>query len=78
MKIIYYGHSCFGAEINGKHLLFDPFITQNPLAEAVDIKNKGRLYPRVSRTFRPRHRYRRYRRPDGCHRDFQLGVRTPK
>jgi L-ascorbate metabolism protein UlaG (beta-lactamase superfamily) len=34
MKIIYYGHSCFAAEINGKHLLFDPFITQNPLAKA--------------------------------------------
>ena len=39
MKITYYGHSCFAAEIKGKHLLFDPFITQNPLAEAVDIKN---------------------------------------
>jgi L-ascorbate metabolism protein UlaG (beta-lactamase superfamily) len=38
MKIAYYGHSCFAAEINGKHLLFDPFITQNPLAEAVDIQ----------------------------------------
>src|SRR5258707_6366449 len=38
MKIIYYGHSCFAAEINGKNLLFDPFITQNPLAKAVDIK----------------------------------------
>ena len=38
MKIAYYGHSSFAAEINGKHLLFDPFITQNPLAEAVDIK----------------------------------------
>jgi len=39
MKITYYGHSCFAAEINGKHLLFDPFITQNPLANAVDIQN---------------------------------------
>jgi L-ascorbate metabolism protein UlaG (beta-lactamase superfamily) len=38
MKIAYYGHSSFAAEINGKHLLFDPFITQNPLAEAVDIR----------------------------------------
>src|SRR4029077_6267476 len=38
MKIIYCGHSCFAAEIKGKHLLFDPFITQNPLAKAVDIK----------------------------------------
>jgi L-ascorbate metabolism protein UlaG (beta-lactamase superfamily) len=38
MKITYYGHSCFAAEIDGKHLLFDPFITQNPLAKEVDIK----------------------------------------
>jgi L-ascorbate metabolism protein UlaG (beta-lactamase superfamily) len=38
MKITYNGHSCFAAEINGKHLLFDPFITENPLAKAVDIK----------------------------------------
>lgn len=38
MKITYYGHACFGVEIQGKHLLFDPFITPNPLAKAVDIK----------------------------------------
>ena len=38
MKVTYYGHSCFAAEINGKRLLFDPFIAQNPLAKAIDIK----------------------------------------
>ncbi|MGH8023442.1 MAG: metal-dependent hydrolase [Limisphaerales bacterium] len=38
MKITYYGHACFGAEISGKHLLFDPFITGNSLARAIDIK----------------------------------------
>jgi len=38
MRITYYGHSCFAAEIAGKHLLFDPFISQNPLAKEVDIK----------------------------------------
>jgi len=38
MRIFYYGHSCFSAAINGKHLLFDPFITQNPLAKEVDVK----------------------------------------
>jgi len=38
MKITYYGHSCFAAEIAGKHLLFDPFITHNPLAKSVDVK----------------------------------------
>jgi L-ascorbate metabolism protein UlaG (beta-lactamase superfamily) len=38
MKITYYGHACFGVEMNGKHLLFDPFITDNELASHVDIK----------------------------------------
>lgn len=38
MRITYYGHACFGVEIAGKHLLFDPFITQNPLAKSVDVK----------------------------------------
>ncbi|HEU4718873.1 MAG TPA: metal-dependent hydrolase [Bacteroidia bacterium] len=38
MKITYYGHSCFGVEIKGSHLLFDPFISHNPLASGIDIK----------------------------------------
>jgi L-ascorbate metabolism protein UlaG (beta-lactamase superfamily) len=38
MQITYYGHSCFAVEINRKHLLFDPFVSGNPLAKAVDIK----------------------------------------
>lgn len=37
MKITYYGHSCFGLEIGGKHLLFDPFISPNELAKDIDI-----------------------------------------
>lgn len=36
MKITYYGHSCFGIETGGKHLLFDPFITDNELAKHID------------------------------------------
>ncbi|MBK6836732.1 MAG: metal-dependent hydrolase [Bacteroidetes bacterium] len=36
MNITYYGHSCFGIEINGKHLLFDPFITPNEMAKQID------------------------------------------
>jgi len=36
MQITYYGHSCFLVEIQGKKILFDPFISGNPLA--VDIK----------------------------------------
>lgn len=37
MKITYYGHSCFLLEINGKHLLFDPYISPNELAATIDI-----------------------------------------
>jgi len=36
MKVIYYGHSCFTVIVGGKHLLFDPFITGNPLAGSVE------------------------------------------
>ncbi len=36
MKITYYGHSCFTAAVNGKTLLFDPFISGNPLAGHID------------------------------------------
>ena len=37
MKLTYYGHSCFGVEVDGVHLLFDPFITANPKASGVDV-----------------------------------------
>ena len=37
MKLTYYGHSCFEVELNGKTLLFDPFISGNELAKDVDI-----------------------------------------
>jgi len=33
----YYGHSCFGVTVSGKHLLFDPFISPNKMAAKVDI-----------------------------------------
>jgi L-ascorbate metabolism protein UlaG (beta-lactamase superfamily) len=39
MKITYYGHSCFGVEINNKHLLFDPFISPNELAKSIDVNS---------------------------------------
>ena len=38
MKVTYYGHSCFGVHVGGRHLLFDPFVSENPLAKSVDIK----------------------------------------
>jgi L-ascorbate metabolism protein UlaG (beta-lactamase superfamily) len=36
MNITYYGHSCFGVEIKGKHILFDPFISPNEMAKQID------------------------------------------
>ncbi len=37
MNITYYGHSCFSVEVNGKNLLFDPFISPNILAKHINI-----------------------------------------
>lgn len=37
MKITYYGHSCFSVFANGKHLLFDPYITPNELAKDINV-----------------------------------------
>lgn len=37
MKITFYGHSCFLVEAGGKRILFDPFVTGNPLAKAVKV-----------------------------------------
>ncbi len=39
MKITFYGHSCIGIEVGGKHLLLDPFITGNEKAAHIDILN---------------------------------------
>lgn len=37
MNLTYYGHACFSVEINGKNILFDPFISGNELAKDIDI-----------------------------------------
>src|ERR1700744_1065111 len=37
MKLTFYGHSSVQLEVNGKTLLFDPFITPNELAKHIDI-----------------------------------------
>ena len=37
MKYTYYGQSCFLLETSTAKLLFDPFISGNPLASAIDI-----------------------------------------
>lgn len=37
MNLTFYGHSCFAVEIQGKKILFDPFISGNDLAKDIDI-----------------------------------------
>lgn len=39
MKFTYYGQSCFTVDFGGKILLFDPFISGNPLAKDIDINS---------------------------------------
>jgi L-ascorbate metabolism protein UlaG (beta-lactamase superfamily) len=48
MKIHYYGHSCFEIEVQGKRLLFDPFISPNPLASHINISGLKPDYILVS------------------------------
>jgi L-ascorbate metabolism protein UlaG (beta-lactamase superfamily) len=37
MNFTYYGHACFAVELAGRALLFDPFISPNPLAAGIDL-----------------------------------------
>jgi L-ascorbate metabolism protein UlaG (beta-lactamase superfamily) len=37
MELTYYGHASFGLQVAGSRLLFDPFISPNPLAKDIDI-----------------------------------------
>ena len=37
MKITYYGHAALGIKIGGKHIIVDPFISGNPLAENINV-----------------------------------------
>ena len=39
MEISYLGHSCFKIVINGKHLIFDPFISPNELASEIPVQS---------------------------------------
>ena len=48
MKFTYYGHACFGLQVGGKKLLFDPFIRPNELAKSVDLKSIEADYILVS------------------------------
>jgi L-ascorbate metabolism protein UlaG (beta-lactamase superfamily) len=48
MKVTYYGHSCFAAQVGNRTLLFDPFITGNELAKGVDVKKLAADYILIS------------------------------
>jgi len=37
MKVTYLGHSCFLVDLDGTKILFDPFITPNPIVNGIDI-----------------------------------------
>ena len=39
MKITYYGHAALGIKVGGKHIIVDPFISANPLAENINIED---------------------------------------
>ncbi len=38
MELTNYGHSCVSVKMNGKNILFDPFVSGNPLAGELDIQ----------------------------------------
>jgi L-ascorbate metabolism protein UlaG (beta-lactamase superfamily) len=48
MKVTYYGHACFAAEVANRTLLFDPFITGNELAKKINPKNIAADYILIS------------------------------
>ncbi len=48
MNITYYGHSCFLVDLNNIKILFDPFITPNPIANEVDLDSIKADYILVS------------------------------
>ena len=48
MFITYFGHSCFMVDTGGKKLLFDPFISPNPLARHISLSTIQADYILVS------------------------------
>jgi L-ascorbate metabolism protein UlaG (beta-lactamase superfamily) len=48
MKLTYYGQSCFAVEVQGRHIVFDPFITPNELAKNINLADIKADYILVS------------------------------
>jgi L-ascorbate metabolism protein UlaG (beta-lactamase superfamily) len=48
MKVTYYGHACFAAQLANKTLLFDPFISGNELAKGINVKTIPADYVLIS------------------------------
>ena len=48
LKITYLGHACFLIEVGNANLLFDPFISPNPLAKDIDVNTIKADYILVS------------------------------
>jgi L-ascorbate metabolism protein UlaG (beta-lactamase superfamily) len=48
MNFTYYGHACFSVEVGHRTLLFDPFISGNPLAAAIKPESLKADYILVS------------------------------
>lgn len=48
MKITYYGHASFAIEMNGKQLIFDPFISANEKAANIKVNDIKADYVMVS------------------------------
>lgn len=48
MEFCYFGHACFSVRAGGKRILFDPFISGNPLAKDIDINQIKADYILVS------------------------------
>ena len=47
-NLTYYGHACFSVEVMGKKLLFDPFVTPNPMAGEMDLESIEADYVLIS------------------------------
>src|ERR1035437_9778772 len=56
VKAPYYGHSCFAAQVANRTLLFDPFITGNELAKAIDVRKVPADYILISHGHRSEER----------------------